>query len=165
MFIENGEKTLDSLISERLHTNRLFLIEDVEKLIQSVVYTLANLQSKGFSYKDVNSQFIFRVNGNFKLLPPELINKTAYERMLGYCHFVYKNQEDSEEENETKFICASPEMILAMRHAQEDIFDDEIIEKSNVFAFGMILLEATTLRPSFECYDQENYDILDEIIR
>lgn len=56
-------------------------------------------------------------------------------------------------------------MILAMRHAQEDISDDEIIEKSNVFSFGMILLEATTLRPSSECYDQENYDILDEVIR
>jgi hypothetical protein len=38
------------------------------------------------------------------------------------------------------------------------------VEKSNVFTFGMILLEVCTLLPSEECYDSESYDILDSII-
>lgn len=38
------------------------------------------------------------------------------------------------------------------------------MDKSDVFAIGMILLQFCTLLPSSECYDPENYNIIDEII-
>lgn len=39
-----------------------------------------------------------------------------------------------------------------------------MINKSDVFAIGMILLEFCTLTPSSECYDPETYSIVDSII-
>lgn len=55
-------------------------------------------------------------------------------------------------------------MIIALRCGEEDIVDDDILEKSNVFTLGMVLLEVATLLPSTDCYDSENYDILDSVI-
>lgn len=35
------------------------------------------------------------------------------------------------------------------------------MDKSDVFAIGMLLLETCTLQPSAECYDEESYNIID----
>lgn len=35
------------------------------------------------------------------------------------------------------------------------------MNKSDVFAIGMILLETCSLQPSSECYDEESYNIID----
>jgi hypothetical protein len=58
----------------------------------------------------------------------------------------------------------SPELIIALRCGEEEVNDEEILEKSNVFSLGMMLLEAVTLLPSAECYDPSNFDILDSAI-
>lgn len=58
----------------------------------------------------------------------------------------------------------SPEMIIAYRCKEPQINDMDIIDKSNVFFLGMLLLEVTTLLPAHECYDIETCDILDEVI-
>jgi hypothetical protein len=50
-----------------------------------------------------------------------------------------------------------------MRYGETTI-ENEIMTKANVFGFGMLLLEVCTLRSSRECYDDENYDILDEVL-
>ena len=42
--------------------------------------------------------------------------------------------------------------------------ESDIVEKSNVFTLGMIFLEVATLLGSCECYDVENYDILDGVV-
>lgn len=55
-------------------------------------------------------------------------------------------------------------MIIAYRCKEPQINDIEIIDKSNVFYLGILLLEATTLLPAYECYDIESCDILDEVI-
>ena len=39
------------------------------------------------------------------------------------------------------------------------------MEKGDVFAIGMIMLEFCSLEPSSECYDPETYNILDEIVQ
>ena len=44
LFLENVELTLKSLLESRLNTNKLFLLEDIEKLIESLTFTLAFLQ-------------------------------------------------------------------------------------------------------------------------
>jgi hypothetical protein len=44
MFLENVETTLGMLLEPRINTNKLFMLEDVEKLIESVIFTLAFLQ-------------------------------------------------------------------------------------------------------------------------
>ncbi len=62
------------------------------------------------------------------------------------------------------FVIVSPEMVIALRCQESEITDLDILHKSNVFIFGMILLEVCTLLPSSECYDPENYDILDSVI-
>ena len=36
--------------------------------------------------------------------------------------------------------------------------------KSNVFALGMLMLEICTLKPSSQCYDLTNYDILGDVV-
>lgn len=53
MFLENAETNLKMLLEDRLHTDKLFILEDVEKLIESVTFTLAYLQEKGFPYRDI----------------------------------------------------------------------------------------------------------------
>ena len=39
------------------------------------------------------------------------------------------------------------------------------MNKSDIFAIGMIILEVCTLQPSSECYDEESYNIVDHIIQ
>jgi hypothetical protein len=39
------------------------------------------------------------------------------------------------------------------------------MDKSDVFAIGMIMLEFCTLMPSSECYDPETYSIVDATIQ
>lgn len=34
--------------------------------------------------------------------------------------------------------------------------------KSDIFAIGMVVLEFCTLQPSAECYDEENYELVDQ---
>lgn len=43
--------------------------------------------------------------------------------------------------------------------------EEDILEKCNVFTFGMIMLEVTTLMSSHECYDLENYQIFDPMLK
>lgn len=69
------------LLESRLRTNRLFMVEDIEKLIQTVTFTLAFLQEKGVTYRDVASENIFYDSGNFKLMPNELIESSTYQRL------------------------------------------------------------------------------------
>lgn len=39
------------------------------------------------------------------------------------------------------------------------------MDKSDVFAIGMILLEFCSLLPSSDCYDPESYSIIDSVIQ
>lgn len=73
LFLENAQATLHELLETRLYTNRLFPLEDVEKLIENVVYTLAFLAESNVTYRDLCSANIYYCNGIFKLLPNELI--------------------------------------------------------------------------------------------
>jgi len=57
------------------------MIEDIEKLVEAVTFTLANLQERGVTYKDISSSTIFYDSGNFKLLPNELILSTTYQKL------------------------------------------------------------------------------------
>lgn len=69
LFLENVQITLKQLLQTRLNTNKLFLIDDVERLIEGVTFTLAYLQEKGVTYKDIDVENIFYDNGTFKMLP------------------------------------------------------------------------------------------------
>ena len=147
LFLENVETTLKELLESRLHTNKLFMGEDIERLIEEVTFTLAYLQEQGVTYKDIHPDNIFYDRGSFKLLPNELCAVTTYQRLR--------------EEGE---VYPSPELIIGLRSGEEDVNDDEILEVANVFTLGMILLEVTTLLPSSECYDPVNFDILDDVV-
>lgn len=81
LFLENVETTLKHLVEARLHTNKLFLAEDIEKLIESVTFTLALLQEQGVVYRDVHTDHIYYDQGNFKLLPNELVPLNTYQRL------------------------------------------------------------------------------------
>lgn len=37
--------------------------------------------------------------------------------------------------------------------------------KADIFAIGMIALEFCSLQPSAECYDEENYSLVDRVIK
>jgi hypothetical protein len=63
-----------------------------------------------------------------------------------------------------RFSLASPEFLIALRSQEQDI-SEAIYQKSNIFTFGMIMLEATTLKPSYDCYDSTTLDILDRVVQ
>lgn len=42
----------------------------------------------------------------------------------------------------------SPEQLIGLKLEEEDIEDEDILEKCNVFTFGMVMLEVATLLPS-----------------
>ena len=52
-----------------MYTNRLFPAEDMEKMIQNVLYTLAFMSESDIIYKDLCASNIYYVDGQFKLLP------------------------------------------------------------------------------------------------
>jgi len=54
LFLESVELTLSQLLEGRLNTNKLFLAEDIDKLIEGVTFALAYLQSQGITYKDID---------------------------------------------------------------------------------------------------------------
>jgi len=39
------------------------------------------------------------------------------------------------------------------------------LEKCNIFTFGMLMLEVSTLLPSSECYDLEGYQIYHKVLK
>jgi hypothetical protein len=53
LFLENADYTLKDILESRLNTTRLLTEEDLLRLLESVLYTLAYLQSKGIVYKDL----------------------------------------------------------------------------------------------------------------
>ena len=84
MFLENIDTTLTKLLAERMGGNKLFVEEDIIKLTETCLYTLAYLQTNGVVYKDLSPDNIFYdvEEGIFKLMPVELIPQTSYELVL-----------------------------------------------------------------------------------
>lgn len=82
------------------------------------------------------------------MLPNELIEHSTYQKL--------KIEEET---------FPSPELLIGLRLGEEDIDEEDILEKCNVFTFGMVMLEVTTLLPSIECYDMENYQIFDPVLK
>ena len=83
LFLESAAYTLLEILQQRHNTTKLLTEEDILKLLEAILYALAYLQSKGVVYKDLVPENIYyqaeeRV---FKLLPPELIDKSAF-RMI-----------------------------------------------------------------------------------
>ena len=73
--------TLRQLVDGRLNTSKLFMVEDIGRLIEEVTFTLAHLQEQGVTYRDMHAEHIFYDNGSFKLLPCELIEVGSYQRL------------------------------------------------------------------------------------
>lgn len=150
LFLENINTTLTKLLSERMGGNKLFIEEDIQRLIETCLYGLAHLESNGEAYRDLNMDNIYYDSdeGVFKLLPSELIYETSYSLVI----------------RGKKFRYLSPEMIIGLRMEEEDL-EDEVLNRSNVFILGMILLEVCTLKSSSDCYDDDNFDIFDKVIQ
>lgn len=56
-------------------------------------------------------------------------------------------------------------MLIGLKLGEEDVDEEDILEKCNVFTFGMVMLEVATLLPSQDCYDLENYQIFDPVLK
>jgi serine/threonine protein kinase len=106
LFLESVELTLSQLLEGRLNTNKLFLAEDIDKLIEGVTFALAYLQSQGVTYKDIDPENIFYDQGNFKLLPNELISLNSYQKL-----------------REGSAVLPSPELIIALRCGEEEVVE------------------------------------------
>ena len=92
---------------------------------------MALLQEKGIPYRDISPDHVFYDNGSFKLLPNELIEQNTFQKL--------KAKVDC---------CPSPELLIGLKLGEEDIQEEDILEKCNVFTFGMVMLEVATLLPS-----------------
>jgi serine/threonine protein kinase len=53
LFLENADYSLQEILESRLNTTRLLTEDDLLKLLEYVLYTLAYLQSLGVLYKDL----------------------------------------------------------------------------------------------------------------
>ena len=55
-------------------------------------------------------------------------------------------------------------MVIGIRCQENCITEKDFLLKGNVFELGMLMLEVCTLRPSSDCYDLTNYDILADVV-
>lgn len=150
LFMEKADITLAGLLEDRYNTTKLFTEEDLTNLLESVLYTLAYLETKNVVYLDLSTSNIFYdpEEASFKLFPAQLIIESGYELAM-------HNHRQS---------LLSPEMIIALR-CHEQAIDVDLYHKSNMFLLGMIMLECGSLRPAVYCYDAHNLDIIDKEIR
>lgn len=88
-------------MEDRYNTTKLFTEEDLTNLLESVLYTLAYLETKNVVYKDLSTENIFYdpEETSFKLFPAQLVKESGYELVL-------KNRRQS---------LLSPEMIIGLR--------------------------------------------------
>ena len=137
------------MLEERHNSDRHFAEEEIQQVVESVLYTLSFLEAAGVAYPDLSPRNIHRdhQHSSYKLLPLSLIPQSAYELALG--------GED--------FGLPSPELILGLRCGEREVGAD-VLNGSNVFTLGMVLLEMATLQPSCECYDEKLLEVLDDVI-
>lgn len=150
LFLENADYTLREILQQRYNTTKLLTEDDLLRMLEAIIYALAYLQSKGVVYKDLVPENIYYQadQRSFKLLPPELIDKSSFKML----------REGS------RFSMASPEMIVSLR-SQSTWISNEMYHRSNIFTLGMIMLEAATLQSSNDCYEEGSLDILDRVVK
>lgn len=136
--------SLAQLIESRYNTKMYFPEENVISLLESIVYAMAALEVKQIRHHDIYPTNIFFHNGIFKLSNPSMTPQSSYSLTL----------------QRKRFSFLSPELIIYLREEVEDVKED-LLFRADVFSFGMTLLEFCSLKPSSECYDQDNYDIID----
>lgn len=113
--------------------------------MKSLIDGLAYLESKQIRFGDVHSENIYydKFSKSFKLVNPHTIQQTGYELALSGKRFSF----------------LSPECLLALSEGKTSC-DLKVVQKSDVFALGILMIEVCTLKNSSELYDPENYDIL-----
>jgi serine/threonine protein kinase len=127
-------------------TKGLFPENEVIKLMRNIVDALAFLESRGIRYGDVHDVNIYydKLSKVFKLLNPHNIQATGYD-------LTHRGQ---------RFSFLSPELLLALSE-EKNAVDLNVLQKSDLFALGILLIEVCTLKSSSELYDPETYNILD----
>lgn len=86
------------------------MVEDIEKLIESISFTLAFLQDHHITYKDVSAENIYYDKGEFKLLPNQLIDQSTYQ--------ILRREEET---------YPSPELLIGLKLGEEDVEDEDIL--------------------------------------
>ena len=113
-------------------------------LFESLIYAMSALEAKHIRHHDIYPTNVYFVNGVFKLSNPIVTPQSSYSLTL----------------QGKRFSFLSPELIMFLREEVEEVKED-ILSRADMFSLGMILLEFCSLHPSSECYDQNNYEIID----
>lgn len=144
LYFEYASITLSQLIAQRRPT-KLFIERDILALLRGISSALAYLQINKVSHGNINSNRVFfdENNGIFKIYDEELLlgeNQAFYEAKTGRRAFL------------------SPEIINFYRNPQ--IYEIRgNLYKTDVFALGLVALEAATLKPSEEIYEKGSLTI------
>jgi serine/threonine protein kinase len=59
LFMEKADISLASLLEDRYNSTKLFTEEDLINLLESTLYTLAYLETKGIVYKDLSTDNLY----------------------------------------------------------------------------------------------------------
>lgn len=150
-YFEFSQMTLEQIVLDRIGSNKFIPELDLVNILLGMVDVLAFMQENHIAHGNChpNSIYFDMDQSCFKLYDQELLTgrSSSFTQSLD-CH--------------TKSFYLSPELILAMREERYDL-SNETIWKSDVFALGMTLLEATCLHRGADCYDN-SYSILAPII-
>lgn len=144
LYFEYASITLSQLIAQRRPT-KLFIERDILALLRGISSALAYLQINSVSHGNINSNRVFfdENHGIFKIYDEELLlgeNQAFYEAKTGRRAFL------------------SPEIINFYRNPQ--IYEIRgNLYKTDVFALGLVALEAATLKPSEEIYEKGSLTI------
>ncbi|KRX08432.1 Protein kinase-like domain [Pseudocohnilembus persalinus] len=150
-FFQYSYITLESLLDERMGTERYFPEDDLEALLKGISSALYVLKKNQITNGDINTQTIYfdQYSGVFKIYDRELL----CGRGSGYIQAMTNK----------RFSFLSPELIEYQRQRNFQI-SDEILNKSDIFALGFVLLEAASLQRMQLCYDHK-YSIIDTVVQ
>lgn len=138
IYFEYSSINLSYLISQR-RPNKLFIETDILALLRGISSALAYLQMNNVSHGNIHTSRIFfdETIGVFKIYDEELL--------VGENHnFI--------EAKGGRRVFLPPELIRYYRNPQVTNIRGNLY-KADVFAFGLAVLEAATLKPSEEIYE------------
>ena len=140
------DKSLSKLISERKKSDDHFKVSDLRRFYQQLLHGMAFLQSIGVSHRDLKpGNLMMDGQGNFRIID--------FGLSVNILELLKAQPQGQSSKTKTKVLIEmggtesyfSPEMLLQWENPQVNEVELNSY-KSDVFSFGLILLEAATFR-------------------
>ncbi|KRX02529.1 Protein kinase-like domain [Pseudocohnilembus persalinus] len=141
-------------LQNEMLTRQSYIEEEIWNIIDSVTSGQAFLQSIGFrhNYMKFSSVYIVKSANNFKLY------KVSDEQLMEYPG-LYREYKRT---NKGSQCFMSPILLKGLQANEFSVHHNSF--KSDVFSFGMMILQLTLWTPSDQCYDWQNKKINEQVL-